>query len=163
MDRWLELSEPDQDALLELAEAVRLSENHFRDFFDWLEEIVLRDGGTIRQTLERATLSRILSDPRLGRNDKLKYLKEEVRRLRFPRLARMEQEIQERIRGLKLGPQIQMRVPPGLEGGALTVEVRATHFEELKGLVAELDRALERDSVKTIFALLCGEEKNAGL
>jgi hypothetical protein len=163
LDRWLQLSDPDQKTLLELAETLKLGENHFRDFFDWLEEIALRDGGTLRQVLERKTLSRILSDPRLGRSDKLKCLKEEMRRLRFPRLARIEQEIQEQIRDLKLGSQIQMNVPPGLEGGALTVQMRATHFEELRRLVAELDKALEKDGVKRIFALLSGEEGNAGL
>ena len=146
LDRWLQLSEADQETLLEFADRLRLGGNHFRDFLDWLE-----------------TFLRVLSDPRLGRNDKLKCLKEELRRLRFPRLSQIEEGIRQKIRELKLKPQIQMTVPAGLEGGALTIQMRATSYEELRRLAAELHRALEEDSLKEIFVLLSGKESGAGL
>jgi len=63
---------------------------------------------------------------------------------------------------LKLIPQIQMSVPPGLEGGALNVSIRATSFEELGQLVGAMGQALERKAMKEIFALLGGNE-NVGL
>jgi hypothetical protein len=163
VDRWLLLPEADQKPLLELAETLKLGENHFRDFFDWLKEIALRDGSSLGQVLKREAFTRVLSDPRLGRSDKLKCLKEEVRRLRFPRLSRIEEEIEEKIGNLKLKGQIQMNVPPGLEGGALTIQIRATSFDELRRLVMELGHTLEGDSVREIFALLSGEGTDAGL
>ena len=104
LERWLKLSEADQKALLDLAQELKIGENHLRDFQDWLEEISLRDGVSLVEILKRESLLRISSDPRLGRNDKLKRIKEEVRRLRFPRLAHIEGEIRKRIRERKLGP-----------------------------------------------------------
>ncbi len=163
LDRWLQLSDADQEPLLELAEALKLGENHFRDLLDWLEEIALRDSSSPSQILKEETLSRVLSDPRLGRSDKVKCLKEEVRRLRFPRLSRIEREIEKKIRDLKLKPQIQMSVPPGLEGGALTVQMRATSYDELKRLVGEVEQTLAGDEVKEIFALLSGKKEDAGI
>ena len=163
LDRWLQLSEADQETLLEFADRLRLGGNHFRDFLDWLEEIALRDGISLGEILKGETFLRVLSDPRLGRNDKLKCLKEELRRLRFPRLSQIEEGIRQKIRELKLKPQIQMTVPAGLEGGALTVQMRATSYEELRRLAAELHRALEEDSLKEIFVLLSGKESGAGL
>ncbi len=156
LERWLALSQEDKGAVLELVTELKVGENHLKDFLDWLEEISLRDGVSISSVLRSASLVRILTDPRLSRNDRLKRVKEEVRRLRFPRLAEIEEGIEKRIRALKLKPQIQISFPPGLEGGALTLQVRATRYEELKGLVRELSRAVENKEVEEIFALLEG-------
>ena len=156
VERWLGLSEPDRESLLALAQGLKAGENHLRDFLDWLQEIALRDGARFDEILNREELSRIMSDPRLGRNDKLKRLKDELRRLRFPRLARIEEDVKRRIREMKLRPQILVTVPPGLEGGTMTIEVRATSHDELKLLVDEVEDALEREEMREIFALLQG-------
>jgi hypothetical protein len=140
-----------------LAETLKVGENHFKDLLDWLEEISVRDGAGVADLLQRDELARITSDPRLGRSDKLKRLKDEVRRLRFPRMARIEDEIARRVRALKLDAKITLAVPAGLEGGAVTIEMRAASRDELKRLSGELARVVEEDGIKEIFALLRGE------
>ena len=157
VERWLHLVGADREALFELTQMLKLGENHFRDLLDWLEEIALRDGVGLCEVLKGESFVNTLSDPRLGRNDKLKRVKEELRRLRFPRLSRIEGEIQQKIRGLKLKPQIQMSIPRDLEGGALTVRVKATSYEELKRLVGEFGQAVDREAMREIFDLLKGE------
>lgn len=156
-ERWLQLTEPGRTALFELVRELKIGESHFRDIVDWLEEISLRDGMEIDRILGRESIFQVRSDPRLGRSDKLKRFKEELRRLRFPRLAGLEQEIQERIRSLKLAPQIQISVPPGLEGGVVTVRVQSASYTELKKLVEELGQVVEREPLKEIFDFLGGE------
>jgi hypothetical protein len=99
----------------------------------------------------------IESDPRLGRADKVKRIKEELRRLRLPRLAQLEDSIQERIQELRLHPEIRLTVPPGLEGGKLRVELSASSPEELEKLTTKLVEASGTDTVRQIFALLTGE------
>jgi hypothetical protein len=155
--RWLAFRVDDREALLGLAQELKLGENHFKGLLDWLEEIALRDGTGIAAVLSREELSRIATDPRLGRNDKLKRIKDELRRLRFPRLARIEEEIQRRVRGMNLDPRVRLMVPAGLEGGTVTVEMRAGSSDELQRLSAELARAVEGDEMKAIFALMRGE------
>ena len=122
-----------------------------------MEEIALRDGVGLCEVLKGELFVNTLSDPRLGRNDKLKRVKEELRRLRFPRLSRIEDEIQRKIRKLKLGPRIRMTVPPSLEGGALAVQIKAASHEELKHSVQELAGALEKKEMEEIFLFLRGE------
>ena len=122
-----------------------------------MEEIALRDGVDLCEILQREPFLRISSDPRLGRNDKLKRIKEEVRRLRFPRLTSMEEGIRKRIQEIRLSPQIRITVPPGLEGG-LTVQMRAASYKELERLVGELSELLEKKAVQEIFSLLEGSE-----
>ena len=142
---------------MNLAQGLKIGENHFRDFLDWLEEIALRDGVSFCEIFNGEALRKISSNPRLGRNDKLKQIKEELRRLRFPRLARMEDEICRRVRGMKLDPQIVVTVPSGLESGAVTVQVKATDCDEMKRLIGDLVQLSEGEQIKQIFALLRGE------
>jgi hypothetical protein len=155
--RWLAFSPDDREAVLRLSQELKPGENHFKDILDWLEEIALRDGTGIAYILSREELSRIATDPRLGRNDKLRRIKDKLRRLRFPRLARIEEEIQQRVRGMKLDPRARLIVPAGLEGGAVTIEMKAASHDELKRLSADLARAVDGEEMKAIFALMRGE------
>ncbi len=132
LDRWLGWQPADQDALQEIAVSLKISENHLRDLMDWLEEIALRDDSNISAILERPAIYSIQTDPRLGRADKLKRIKEQIRRWRFPRLAAIEESIRAKIQALKLPADIQLSVPPGLEGGRVHVTFSAGSQDELR-------------------------------
>ena len=124
---------------------------------DWLEEIAVRDHAKIQQILTSKIITDIESDPRLGRADKLKRIKEQIRRMRFPRLAQTEDAIRDRIQALKLHPGISLTVPAGLEGGKLTVAFQSSSHEELIKQIAKLAEASEKKGVMEIFDLLRGQ------
>ena len=163
--RWLGWEPPASAALCRLALALRIGENHLRDLMDWLEEIALRDGRAIDAILADGVISDIETDPRLGRADKLKRVKEEVRRQRFPRLARAEDALRARIVELKLQPEITISAPVGLEGGRLRVEFSPSNPQEFKKLAAKLADAADKEALREAFALLAGappEVKSGG-
>ena len=155
--RWLALGEPDQRALLGLARGLRLGGNHFNDFLDWCVEISLRDGCSIGSIIDGKEMAPTLSDGRMGRNDKLKHAKDALRRLRYPRLTRIEDEVSRKLRSLKLDPRIRVTVAPGLEGG-LKVELQAGGVEALARLARELESLAENDTAREVFALMEGKE-----
>lgn len=157
LERWLSWAETDKDALFGLAGALRIGENHVRDLIDWLEEISLRDGTTIREILAAGPVPGIQTDPRLGRADKLKRIKEQIRRVRFPRLSATEDLVQTRIRDLGLKAPIKLTAPPGLEGGRLYIEFHAASHQELRELIGKLAEAAKNITMTEIFALLRGE------
>ena len=156
-ERWLVLGEGDQRALLDLSRGLRLGGNHFNDFLDWCVEISLRDGCSIAAIIEGKELAPTLSDSRMGRNDRLKHAKEALRRLRYPRLTRIEDEVRGRLRNLKLDPRIRITVAPGLEGG-LTVELQAGSVEALARLAREVESLAGNDAARKVFALMEGKE-----
>ncbi len=90
--RWHTWEERDQEALWCLAKELQIGENHLRDLIDWLEEISLRDDKPPAKILERQEIQRVLSRP-LSRNDKLKEVKAELRKLRYPRLSQLEGQL----------------------------------------------------------------------
>jgi len=142
--------------LAQLALDLKIGENQLRDLMDWGEEIALRDGIAIEAIFAGRAINTIATDPRLGRADKVKRIKESLRRLRFPRLAQAEDEIHGKIRALKLQPEIRMTVAPGLEGGRLQIEFTVTNQQDFKRLVEKLAVATETISTKEIFSLLGG-------
>jgi len=142
--------------LAEIAFALKVSENQLRDAMDWLEEIALRDQSTIHEILGGSVITEIHTDPRLGRADKVKRIKDQLRRIRFPRLAETEDAIQKRIQSLKLQPEIRVSLPPGLEGGRIQVEISAASREELKRASKKLSDATENELTAEIFTLLSG-------
>ena len=154
--RWLNWNPQDGAALFDIALSLKAGENHLRDLMDWLEEIALRDGVVIRELLEGKAISEIRTDPRLGRADRLKRIKDQVRRMRFPRLSQIEDSIQSKIRELKLQPSVRVSVPAGLEGGDLLIEFTAGSPAELKGILAKLNAAAESESLAEIYVLLKG-------
>ena len=156
LERWLSWDQADRDALCQLAISLKIGENHLRDLMDWLEEIALRDQSEIHALLRGKVITEIESDPRFGRADKLKRIKEQVRRVRFPRLAQTEDSIRARIQELKLHPEIKVTVPPGLEGGSLQVEFSASNHQQLKSQIAKLAEAANSDSLAEVFGILAG-------
>ena len=157
IERWLSWAPPDRDALEEIAVSLRISENHLRDMMDWLEEISLRDEIKIVDLLANKVIVDVKTDPRLGRPDRLKRVKEQLRRLRFPRLAVVEDRVREKIQALMLPAEIRLSVPPGLEGGRLRVEFSAASLEELRSLSEKLRDAAASDFAQEIFQLLSGQ------
>ncbi len=157
LERWLAWDERDRDALWRVAWALKIGENHLRDLMDWLEEIALRDAVGPHQVLSRGDINDIETDPRLGRADKLKRIKEQIRRWRFPRLAETEDSLRARIRELKLHPEIRLTVPAGLEGSKLHIEFDAASARELSALAAKLVDAADNELMKEVFSLLSGE------
>jgi hypothetical protein len=156
LDRWLGWRPGDRDALEEIAVGLRISENHLRDLMDWLEEIALRDDSNIAAILKRPALSSITTDPRLGRADKVKRVKEQLRRWRFPRLAALEESIRLKVQALKLPAEIQLSVPPGLEGGRVHVVFSAGSQGEFEKLAGRLSAAACSVIVAEIFDSLSG-------
>lgn len=151
--RWLAWAESDQRALLSLAHALQLGENQVRDFLDWLEEIVLRDGGSIAAILQRPEIRRPLQQ-RQSRNDKLKAVKAALRTLRYPRLARLERELHSGVTALALGRQVRLAFPPAFEGDEVTLEVRVKSAEELEAVLSRLRQRLTDGSFQRLFKLL---------
>ena len=151
--RWCAWGERDQEALWCLAKELQIGENHLRDLIDWLEEISLRDGGTPAEVLGRQEIRRVLAGS-LSRNDKPKEVKGELRRLRYPRLSQLEEQLKETVKKMDLGSRVQITFPPFLEGDEVKMEIRARNTKELRESMERLLLRIEEGWVERLFALL---------
>ena len=153
LSRWQAWTEADQQALLRLAQELQLGENHLRDFLDWLEDIVARDGGTIAEVLQQPEIRRPLILQQ-SRNDRLKAVKDTLRKLRYPRLSRLEDELQAGVKALALGRQVRISFPPAFEGDEVTIEIKARNVKALNDTLILLQQRLDDGSLQHLFDLL---------
>lgn len=151
--RWQAWTELDQAALFEFVYELQLGENHLKDFLDWCEECALRDGGTIAELLVRAEIRQPLT-AKLGRNDKLKAVKEALRKIRYPRLSRLEEELRAAVKALDLGGRVRISLPPSLEGDEMTVELKARNVQELCESLERLRQRVDEGAIQRLFELL---------
>ncbi|MGE4095110.1 MAG: hypothetical protein AB7G75_30205 [Candidatus Binatia bacterium] len=151
--RWQSWSAEDQAALLTMVQELQLGENHLRDFCDWLDDIIARDGGTVSALLLRSELQHPLG-LKLSRNDKVKAVKAALRKLRYPRLSQLEEDLRAAIKALDLGERVRVSFPPALEGDEMTVEIKARNVRELERSLLQMQRKLRDGSMQHVFALL---------
>ena len=156
LERWIRWEADDRDSLRELAVDLKASENHLRDIMDWLEEISLREHAKIHELLARPEIASFRTHPRLGRADKLKRIKEQLRRWRFPRLAATEDSLAACIKALELPGAIRLSTAPGLEGGRLRAEFEVGTAADLYELSGHLRDAAASAAMTKMFAILAG-------
>lgn len=147
---WIERERASLDAVIA---ALSPSARHLTDVLDWLDEIAAREGARPATALDDPDLQAALR-ARGSAPDRLKRWKTRLRRMRFPRLAAREAEIASSIDALELGAAVTVTPPPNLEGGLLTVTLRARSSSELAAAVERLRTPATSEAFDRVFALL---------
>jgi len=158
LNRCARLNGEDSGALLGLLQELRPSENQLRDLWNWIEEIASRDHISLAHVLasEKVAAARRRD---LGRNDKLKLLKDTLRRQRFPQLAAAEDQLAGLIRELALPRHVRVTLPAFLEGDAVHVDITADTAAALRTAAEALHAAAASPACERLFALLAFEER----
>jgi len=133
--------------------ALQPSARHLNDILDWIDDISARDQVPPATVLAAPALQTAL---RSGASapERLKHWKEQLRRLRYPRLAARTDTVAATIRAMTLGPAITFAPPSDLEGGVVTITIRTRSSAELAAALERLRDRLAHGDVDRLFALL---------
>ena len=151
--RWQAWPATDQAALFSLLHDLQCGENHLKDLLDWLEEMSVRDEQTVAAILERRELRRVRAIPG-SRNDKLKAVKTVLRRMRYPRLTRLEENVRQAVKALDLGRTGQLSFPTDFEGDEVTLTLTARNVHELRDGLSRLQQRLDDGRFQRVFDAL---------
>jgi hypothetical protein len=137
----------------EVIAGLRPSARHLADVLDWMDDIAVRDGARPAAVLAAPTLRAALA-AHGSAPDRLKRWKESLRRLRYPRLVAREQAFREAARALDLGRGVAIAPPAGLEGGTISVTIRAASAAELEAVLDRFERCRHAGDITRLFDLL---------
>ena len=151
--RWQAWPAEDRAALLSLVRDLRCGENHVKDLLDWLTDIARRDACGVAEVLAQPAI-RAARAGAASRNDRLKAVKATLRRLRFPRLTRLEDQVHQAVRALDLGRSVQVSFPPNFEGDELTISLTVRSADQLRAQCACLNDRLADGGFARLFAAL---------
>ena len=151
--RWQAWPAADQAALLSLLQDLQCGENHLKDVLDWFEEIAARDEQTVADILERRELRSARATPG-SRRDKLKAVKTVLRKIRYPRLTRLEENVRQAVKALDLGRAGQVSFPPDFEGDEVTLTLTVRNVHEFRDVLSQLQQRLDDGRFQHVFDAL---------
>ena len=151
--RWQAWPATDQAALFSLLQDLQCGENHLKDLLDWFEEIAARDEQPIADILERRELRSARATPG-SRHDKLKAVKTRLRKLRYPHLTRLEENVRQAVKALDLGRTGQLSFPSDFEGDEVTLTLTVRNVHELRDALAQLQQRLDDGRFQRLFDTL---------
>lgn len=138
----------------EIVEALRPGANKLTELATWLEEIALRDDRPLTAVIVDLRLRTMSQDSSLAPQERLRVVREAVRRARFPTLAQMTRQAAELVVKLQLEPFVSVRPPEGFEGDAFEARFDFSSPDELRTVGRLLSEASNHPAAEELRDLL---------
>ena len=142
----------EQRAVFDLFKKLQTGVNLQKEFLENLFEISRRDRISINDLLEKPELDAILQDSRKKPHQKTHEFRLELRRLRYPNLAGMEEDFDEFQKELSLPGGVQLKPPPFFEGEQYHLQVNFKSVENLSERLEKLSKAFSGDEILHRFS-----------
>jgi len=145
------LAKNDRNALCEFLKTLRPGTNRMKEIAENLLEISKRDDISIKSVLEKKEIRKIILS-KTGRKQKTEHVRKIIKSIRYPQLAKKEQQINSKIFSLKLPENVKLKYPENFEGDHLCLEIKFRNTAELKTLISEI--AGKRKTLSELLKLL---------
>lgn len=147
-------SPEDQKQLLSLALSLELNANIFREFIDVIEEVTKRDEIQVENLLDDSEIPDILTQSALSVSQKTEKVRKILKRKRYPQLLALEDQLQEKLKQLKLPREISLIPPPFFEGDRLKVMFQFRDKKELGEILVKLKELADKMELDDILKLI---------
>ena len=126
----------------------KLNNNESRQVMQIVEEISLRDLKTVKQVISEA--ENVADNRAIGKNE----LRQELRRMRYPDLIKVEEKYKEAVKELKLPKQINLFVNQFFEANDLEFRIKTGSPDELSELTQYLKQRIDSGDIKRILNIV---------
>lgn len=152
----LHFSPEDQRQLIYLASSLKLTVNTFKEFMTFIGEIIGREDIPLENLLDDLDIPDILANSVLPIPQKTEKVRKILKQRRYPLLTSLEDQLQEKLKQLRLPREISIALPPFLEGDQLKVTFQFRNIKELEKILTKLQELIDREELKDILRLLKG-------
>ena len=77
-----------------------------------------------------------------------------LRKIRYPRLTRLEENVRQAVKALDLGRTVQVSFPSDFEGDEVTLTLTVRNVHELRDALAQLQQRLSDGRFQRVFDAL---------
>ncbi len=149
--RIAEFSPSTQEALLSVLRPLNAVPAKLNELLGMIREIGARDAITVEEVLQRYQLLSVVADPGVAPAAKLVALRQTLRGVRLPTLAKRQQQFAGLLRDLELPQAAKLKTDPYFEDSKFKLECQFREPEELQQVVDHLQKAFERQTWRKIF------------
>ncbi len=137
------VSERDRKKILELLLTLGCSASIQKELVVFCREIAAREEISIKEVLSDPAVQKILNDPRLNRRQKTAFVREYLRKRRFPLFTRKEIEFGEKVERMKLPSGVFIKPPHYFEGDRWSIELIFRSPDDLKAKMGAVTRVID--------------------
>lgn len=149
--RITEFSPSTQEALLSVLRPLRAMTAKLNELLGMIREIAARDAITVEEVLQRYQLLSVVADPGVAPAAKLVALRQTLRGVRLPTLAKRQEHFAGLLRDLHLPQAAKLKTDPYFEDSKFKLECNFREPEELQQVVDHLQKAFEQQTWRKIF------------
>ena len=143
------------DALLlfHIFSELNLSHSKQKEVLTNIEEISRRENIPLAPLLASNGIQVILDDDGLDRLQKTKYLRDYIKKRRFPHLYAAEKQFADLLKKMKLGNRMALKPADYFEGTSLTLSISFKDLNELHQDVTTLNQELKKSNLSDLINL----------
>ena len=146
-----EFPNDDADAVASLFNKMPMGLNKQREVLLYLKEVSARDDISVKQLLEEDMIQSTLNNSDLDGNQKSSKIRSCLKKRRYPRLVRVEEQFHERVRDLGLGGAIKVTPPANFEGSSCTMTIRFNSLHDLINAHHKISDAIDNPIASELF------------
>ncbi len=140
--------------VFDLFVSLKIGKNNQREFLQFFRDISKASSITISNIMEKPEIQAILRDEKLTAPVKINRLKDQLKKLRYPRFSVVEEKFDQFKKSLKLPPSLMLRPPAFFEGEKFSFELNFKNQAEFKKLVRQLNQFAEENRMKELEKLM---------
>lgn len=150
---FLNFNEEDQNDLHKLISPLKLGTNRLKEFLVMIDEMCHRDEIPVHGIIDEE-MNTILTNPDMPTPQKTEAIRSQLRQKRFPKISSLEKDIQEKLKQLKLPPNLALSPPPFLEGDRMKVQFEFKNREDLDKIIRKLAEISDDDALTALLDML---------
>jgi ParB family chromosome partitioning protein len=131
-------SEKDALCFTQFLEELRAGVNIQRELLTTCDEIAKRDNKTITDILGSETTRTIMAQYEDDRKQRIYYIREYLKALRYPNYSAMKNKVESRMNQLKLNNRTQLVPPPYFESDIWHLHIKFKNIKEMNDLVSDI-------------------------
>jgi hypothetical protein len=148
---YLDMPTEDLVLLFDLGSKLSMRPVELQKIATLMTDISLNRGCPLQNLFEDTSVSLVLNDSGLNRNQKIVHLKNVLTELRTPVITSYQKSIEDELKQLSLGENIRIRFDKTFESGSLHMDIKLSYAEELKQLAEDLGSENTLSIMKRIF------------
>ncbi len=149
--RLAEMHREDADAVALLFSRIPMGLNKQREVLQHLSEIGARDDISVKSLLADVINKLELNSSNQDGNLKSQMIRSYLKKMRYPRLVKVEKNFNQMVRELDIGKHIRIIPPLNFEGTAYSMTIRFDSLDALTHAHRRLARAIQHPAVLKLF------------
>ncbi len=126
-------------AFVQIIEELKLTLSHQKEMIQRVKEISRIKEMPIAGIIDEVVAGKIINDPELDRNQKIKKMRQVIKQMRYPEIVRFEKNYSDRLQHLQLPESVHLVPPADFEGNKYSMQLNFQDLAQFKTIVKTLD------------------------